>query len=66
MMAVYPSIACVDEDGEVMIDSKMGGMGGIKPDIQIPIDKDAITLIFDKNIDYELDYLTRYLTKQAR
>ena len=59
MMGVYPSIACLDENGEVMIDSKTNGTGGIKPEITIPIDKESVIKIFEEEYDYELEYLIR-------
>lgn len=57
MMGVYPSIACLDEDGEIMIDSKYHGTGGVKPEIVIPINRDAVEKIFREDYDYELEYL---------
>lgn len=57
LIAMYPSIACVDESSVVMIDSKQNNTGGIKPDIVIPIDETAIKLIFDDDHDYELEYV---------
>lgn len=57
MMGVYPSIACLDEDGEIMIDSKYHGTGGIKPEVVIPVNQEAVKEIFDKDKDYELEYL---------
>lgn len=57
MMGVYPSIACLDEDGEIMIDSKYHGTGGIKPEVVIPVDQEAVKEIFSEDYDYELEYL---------
>lgn len=57
MMGVFPSIACLDEDGTVMIDSKYHGTGGIKPEIVIPVDQKAVGEIFEEDCDYELEYL---------
>lgn len=57
MMAAYPSIACLDENGEVMIDSKQNGVGGVKPQIVIPIDREAVKKIFEEGYDYEMEYL---------
>ena len=57
MMGVFPSIACLDEDGSVMIDSKYHGTGGIKPEITIPVNREAVNQIFQKDYDYELEYL---------
>ena len=59
MMGVYPSIACLDENGEVMIDSKVQGTGGIKPEITIPIERESVIKIFREGYDYELEYLIR-------
>lgn len=59
MMGVYPSIACLDENGEVMIDSKAQGTGGIKPEITIPIERESVIKIFREGYDYELEYLIR-------
>lgn len=57
LMVTYPCIACLDEDGTVMIDSKYHGTGGIKPEIEIPVDQKAVTEIFEEDCDYELEYL---------
>lgn len=57
MMGVYPSIACLDEDGEVMIDSRYRGTGGIKPELVIPVDEEAVEKLFKEGYDYELEYL---------
>lgn len=57
MMGVFPSIACLDEDGEIMIDSKYHGTGGIKPEVVIPVDQNAVEEIFKEDYDYELEYL---------
>lgn len=57
MMGVYPSIACLDEDGEIMIDSKYHGTGGIKPEVVIPVNQEAVKEIFNEDYDYELEYL---------
>lgn len=61
MMGVYPSIACLDEDGDVMIDSKYRGTGGIKPEVVIPVNQKAVKEIFDNDCDYELEYLIQNL-----
>lgn len=63
MMGVFPSIACLDEDGKVMIDSKYKGTGGIKPEIIIPVDNKAVEEIFKKDYDYELEYLINNIIK---
>lgn len=57
LIGAFPSIACLDEDGEVMIDSKKDGMGGIKPAVVIPVDQKAVEEIFKEDYDYELEYL---------
>lgn len=57
MMAFYPSIACLDENGEVMIDSRFNKTGGIKTEIVIPVTSDSVGEIFDENTDYELEYV---------
>lgn len=57
MLGAYPSIACLDENGEIMIDSKYHGIGGIKPEMVIPVNQEAASAIFSKDYDYELEYL---------
>lgn len=57
VMVVFPSIVCLDEDGNVMIDSSKDGIGGIKVDHQIPLDAKAAQQIFSENKDYEMKYL---------
>ncbi len=61
LFAVYPSIACVDEDDTVMIDSKKDGIGGIKPELKIPVDETAASLLFSEEEDYELKYVLDYI-----
>lgn len=40
-----------------MIDSRYHGVGGIKPEIKIPIDEESVKEIFTEGYDYELEYL---------
>lgn len=54
---IYPGIACLGEDNKVMIDSDVTGLGGIKPDIYIPVDEAAAKVMFTSDEDYELDYV---------
>lgn len=61
MIGAYPSIACLDENGEVMIDSKYQGIGGIKPEIVIPVNQESADEIFKEDYDYELEYLLRLI-----
>lgn len=61
LLAVYPSIACVDEEDTVMIDSKKDGIGGIKPELRIPVDESAASLLFSEEEDYELGYVLDYI-----
>ena len=60
---VIIQVACLDEDGTVMIDSRYNGTGGIKPEIVIPVDQKAVGEIFEKDYDYELEYLLTFLAK---
>lgn len=57
----YPKVACLNENGEVMIDSDYTGIGGIKPDLKIPLDMKAVKEIYQKGNDYEVDYILNYL-----
>ena len=52
-------IACLDEDGGIMIDSKYQGTGGIKPEVVIPVNQEAVEKIFEEDYDYELEYLLK-------
>lgn len=56
-----PSIACKDENNQVIIDSDSKKDGGVKLDIKIPINKETIKYIYNKDIDYELEYILNYL-----
>lgn len=60
-LVLFPRIACVEEDGHVMIDADANGNGGVKPDIKIPISEDAVHALFDEKKDYELDYVLSWL-----
>lgn len=60
-LVLFPRIACVEEDGRVMIDADANGVGGVKPDIKIPIGEDAVHALFDEKKDYELDYVLKWL-----
>lgn len=57
----YPKIACLDENGKIMIDSDYTGIGGVKPDLKIPLDMKPIKEIYEKGNDYEMDYVINYL-----
>lgn len=61
LVLIFPSIACVDENGLVMIDTDASGYGGVKPEIKIPLDDAAIESLFSQHIDYELNYVLDYL-----
>lgn len=54
----FPNLACMSEDGEILIDSDEQGIGGVKPDIIIPTDETFVKYMFDNdlNIDYERMY----------
>ena len=60
-LVIFPKIACVEADGRVMIDTDASGIGGVKPDIRIPIGEDAVHALFDEKKDYELDYVLSWL-----
>ena len=60
-LLIFPKIACVDENGRVMIDADASGFGGVKPDIKIPIDDAAIDSLFVQHVDYELNFVLEYL-----
>lgn len=64
ILVSIPSIACKDENNRVIIDSDSNKDGGVKLDIKIPINKETITKIFNKKIDYELEYMLNYLNKE--
>jgi carboxyl-terminal processing protease len=64
-LVIFPRIACVEEDGRVMIDTDASGIGGVKPDIKIPIGEDAVHALFDEKKDYELDYVLSWLDGTA-
>lgn len=63
-MINYPKVACLDESGRIMIDSDYTGIGGVKPDLKIPLDMKAVKEIYEKNNDYEIDYLLNYLENE--
>lgn len=56
----FPHLACMSEDGKILIDSDERGIGGIEPDVIIPTDEDFVRYMFDDdlNIDYERMYAT--------
>jgi carboxyl-terminal processing protease len=63
LVLIFPKITCVDENGRVMIDTDVSGYGGVKPDIKIPLDEQAIDSLFLKHEDYELNYVLEYLAE---
>lgn len=62
-MVIFPQTACCDENGTIMIDSDASGVGGIKPDIRIPLNSTAVTALYQDGKDYELEYILAYLEK---
>lgn len=66
ILVSIPSIACKDENNRVIIDSDSNKDGGVKLDIKIPINKETITKIFNKKIDYEMEYMLNYLNKEKK
>lgn len=63
-VVLYPKIACLDENRNIMIDSDYTGIGGVKPDLKIPLNMDAIQELYVKGNDYEVDYVVNYLDKE--
>ena len=57
----YPVIPCLDEYGQVIVDSDAGGNGGVDPDVRIPLDENAARIMYTTDADYELDYAVEYL-----
>lgn len=57
----YPSIACLDKNKNILIDSDNTRNGGISPDIKIPIIKENVKQIFNDDKDYEIEFLIDYL-----
>lgn len=60
-IVLYPTIACLDENGNIMIDADYNGVGGIKPKLKIPLNINAINELYKKGNDYELDFVENYL-----
>lgn len=61
---VFPTIACCDSKGRIIIDSDYTGTGGVQPDIKIPLDRNAVVELYEKKKDYELDYVLSYLSNK--
>ena len=57
----YPIIATLDANGEVFLDAGPDRVSSIPLDVQIPLDSDAITAIYENGEDYELGYAVDYL-----
>lgn len=64
ILVMYPSIMCVDENGDVLIDSDDTLSGGIKPDMSIPLDANAVMKMYADGVDYELEYLLEQIESQ--
>ncbi len=62
-VVLYPSIICTDEKGKVLIDSDEDRLGGVVPELKIPLDTTAIQALFEEKRDYELEYVKEYLEK---
>ncbi len=63
LLIFFPQVVCVDENGNVLIDTDSSGDGGIQPDIRIPIDEYAVKRLYEDDADYELEYLFDYLNE---
>lgn len=59
-IVIFPQLACVDEEGNIMIDTDSSMNGGIAPDIRIPVDETAIKRLYTDHADYELEYIMDY------
>lgn len=58
----YPLFASLDENGELMIDTKADRVTRIPLDVMIPVTKEAALLIFGEDSrDYEAEFAIRYL-----
>ena len=57
----YPVIATLDANGEIFLDAGPDRISSISLDVQIPLDSDAITAIYENGEDYELGYAVDYL-----
>lgn len=58
----YPIFPSLDENGDLMIDTKADRVTRIPLDVMIPVTKEAALLIFgeDNNCDYEVEFAIRY------
>lgn len=54
----YPNRIVTDENGEIRIDTDVSRTTRVVLDKYIPIDNDALKIIFDTDEDYELSFIT--------
>ena len=67
IMIHFPTLACMEQDGSILIDSGVGQAGGIEPDVFIPRDRTFAERMFENNYngDYELEFAIEYEKKSA-
>ena len=58
----YPDLACMTEEGRILIDSDGNQEGGVDPDVRIPIDETYVAWMFvdDLEEDYEKSFAVSY------
>ena len=57
----YPIIATLDSDGSVLVDAGPDRKSNIELDVKIPLDENAVYIIYTLGADYELTYARHYL-----
>lgn len=50
----YPLGRSLDEDGNIQVDANAAGQGGIQPDIRLPLNAGSLRMIYQEDIDFEL------------
>lgn len=56
----FSATLVLDENGEIWVDSDESGHCRLSVDEKIPLTKEALVKMFDKNTDYVLDYALQY------
>lgn len=59
----FPIMLVLDEEANVLIDSDASGISNMPLDVQIPLDDEAFSAIFEEGKDYVLDYAVEYLNR---
>lgn len=57
----YSAVPAMYEDGSPFVDADADGNTGVGFDVKVPLDKEAVSALYDEGRDYVLEYMLNYV-----